>query len=142
MSLSPNNHSVDSPVATRDIALNQYLEPNYRAEAQDMVKRTGKTYIYADKYSNQSSPVLKVAAYIDLMRYPASPLGYQPNDYWGKATLDLIRLFTLPYNYPPTLYWNNGFMLGQLRTNRDTLVKAYSKGKRRVYLFCRGTACL
>jgi len=116
--------------------------PDYRAVAQRIVARVGDQPFYADKYTCQSAPVLKAASYINLMRYPKPPLEYQPDDRWGVIELDALGLFPLPHNYPPSLNWNNAFMLGQLRTQRDTLVAQYAKRKRRVYLFCRGTACL
>jgi len=119
----------------------EHVEPDYRAEAKDVVKTVGNMSIYADKYSCQSAPVLKIASYVNLMRYPKPPLEYQPDDYWGNGLLDALQIFVLPHNYPPTLHWNNAYMLGQLRTNRDTVLKQYAKGKRKVYLFCRGTAC-
>jgi len=119
----------------------EYTEPDYQAEARDLLKTAGDMPLYADKYSCQSSPVLKVASYVNLMRFPKPPLEYQPDDYWGSSTSDSMRIFTLPYNYPPMLHWNNAYMLGQIRTNRDTVVKQYAKGKRIVYLFCRGSAC-
>ena len=120
----------------------KYLEPNYRVEAQEILNLVGNQSIYVDKYTCQAAPVLKVANYINLLRFPKPPLEYQPDDYWQNALLDTINIFPLPHRYPPLLHWNNAFMLGQLRTDRDTVVKQYAKGKRIVYLFCRGLACL
>jgi hypothetical protein len=88
---------------------------NYLAAAKDTLSRRGDRSLYVN---DLTSAGLSVATYIDILRLPAPPLEWPPDD------------------------WNDALLLTALpQAGKDQVVTKYHLGGDDLYLVCRGAAC-
>ena len=106
----------------------RYFEPNYKAEAQDIVRIVGNAPIGADVHTIESSPVEKVVAYLNPLRYPKRPISAIPT---------IEQKTNSKYTDASEKGCNGIYVIGQLPASNDRIIKQYAQGKRLVYLFCR-----
>jgi len=102
------------------VALFPYYQKHYRGEnfevtARDILQRTAGQPLYAN---NVSASGLSVTAHIDILRLPAPPLVFPPEQ------------------------WESGFVIAYtLDAKMGRAVAEYRLGGNNLYLLCRGAAC-
>ncbi len=106
-----------------------YLEPDYQREAADILSKVSSAPLTADIQTLESAPVEKVAIYLNLLRFPQQPLQVAPG-IKQKKKIPVYHCFAKDQ-------CNGIYVIGQLPTAIDRIVKKYSKGRTQVDLWYR-----